>query len=321
MQRMRAVIKTFFLAGSVLCFAFPALAQDSNILLPIAEIEQKLEYDNFEIFRFRPSRFEGDITKRAILRYPENQMLQVKWKRSAKGGGATNNEPRYEVAAYEIQKLFLDPQDYVVPPTVCRCMPLDQYRHIEKRVPATFKNSSDVFYVLQYWLNEVGTENVFDKKRFDRDSTYARHLANVNILSYLIKHNDANIGNFLVSTDPKNPRVFAVDNGFAFGSLESNRGFEWRNIRVKRLPGQTVERLRNITLEDLSNTLGVVAQFEIQNGHSVPVDPTENLDKKKGVRRSGNIIQFGLKKNEINGVHDRLKRLLRRIDSGKIKTF
>jgi hypothetical protein len=59
----------------------------------------------------------------------------------------------------------------------------------------------------------------------------------MNILSYLIEHKDSNVGNFLISKDATNPRVFAVDNSYAFGSPESDRGHDWRFIRVKRLPG------------------------------------------------------------------------------------
>ena len=36
-------------------------AQDSNVLYSVEEIERKLVYDDFEIFRFRDLRFVGDI--------------------------------------------------------------------------------------------------------------------------------------------------------------------------------------------------------------------------------------------------------------------
>ncbi|MFQ5677756.1 MAG: hypothetical protein ACE5G1_17840 [bacterium] len=294
MNTLRKLLKTCLSNGMVLCLILPAFAQDSNILHPIAEIEQKLKYEPFDIVKIRPSRFKGDMTKRAILRYSDNKVIQVKWKRCAPGGSATNNQPRYEISAYEIQKLFLDPKDFVVPPTIARCLPVTQYHDIEPNVNPTFKNTPDVFYVLQYWLEAVSHKKIFDKKRFKSDSLYAWHLGNMNILSYLIEHKDANVGNFLISTDPQNPRVFAVDNGFAFKSPESDQGSEWRRIRVKRLPKETVDRLRKITREDLEKTLGVVAQFEIKDGYMIPVEPSENLNKKKGVRHTDHIIQFGL---------------------------
>ncbi|MFQ5638517.1 MAG: hypothetical protein ACE5IR_11035 [bacterium] len=299
----------------------PALSQDSNILHPIPDIERWLKHDSFDIFRIRGSRWKDDLTRRVIVRYSDGTPIQVKWKTAAHGGWGENNEPRYEIAAYELQKLFLEPEEFVVPPTSVRCLPLQQYRQIDKNIEPTFKNTSAVFFCLQYWLEEVGTEKVYDKKRFKKDPVYARHLGNMNILSYLIDHKDANIGNFLISTDPENPRVFAVDNSLAFSSLESNRGTEWRKIRVKKLPGDTVEKLRSIEKEDLQTTLGVVAQFEIKEDQPVLVEKSDNLNPKKGVRKSDEIIQFGLTTREISGVHRRLKALLKRIDSGKIKTF
>ena len=41
---------------------------------------------------------------------------------------------------------------------------------------------------------------------------------------------------------------------------------------------------------DLRNALGVVAQFEVQNGQILPVDFTENLKTSRGVRQNGAII-------------------------------
>lgn len=143
----------------------------------------------------------------------------------------------------------------------------------------------------------------------------------MNILSYLIKHKDSNVGNFLISTDPKNPRVFAVDNSLAFSSLESNRGTAWQKVRVKRLPKKTIERLKLITKIDLEHALSVVAQFEVHNGQLVSVDFTENLNEKKGIRRSDRIIQFGITKREIGNVFKRMQNLIKKVESGKIKTF
>ena len=287
----------------------------------IDQIEQKLAHEPFEVVRIRGARFSGDLPKRITLRWSDGIFMMVKWKRSAKGGWAENNQPRYEIAAYQLQKLFLDPEEYVVPPTVARCLPLVQYSKVEKDVDPTFKNTNSVLFVLQYWLDKVTQKNVFDKKRLRSDSTYAKHLANMNILSYLIKHKDANIGNFLISSDPANPRVFAVDNGLAFTSAESNRGTDWQKIRVKNLPRKTVEKLKEIEKSDLENSLGIVAQFRIENHLLLPMDAGDNLNEKKGVRRTENIVQFGLTKYEINLVHNRLKKLIKKIDSGKIRTF
>ncbi len=305
-----------------LCLSIPVYAQDQNILHSIADIEQRLMYEPFEIFKLRPSRFQGDITKRLIVIWSDDIRMQLKLKKAPRGGSKVNNQPRYEVAAYKIQKLILDPENYVVPPTVARCFDLQNYQQFfEPEASPTFKNSPSVFCVLQYWLENVTSNNIYDKKLFEANESYARNLGNLNIVSYLIRHNDSNKGNFLISTDMSNLRVFAVDNGLAFNSAESDRGVEWRRIKVKKLPLVTIDRLRKIQMEDLTKTLGVVAQFEIKGGLMAPVEATETINKKKGVRTTDSIVQFGLTEKEIKDVYKRLERLLKRIDSNKIETF
>ena len=312
--------KRLLLFCSFFCFLHPINASDQNFTLPIKEIEEKLASENFAVQQMRGARFKEDQTKRALLKFGDAH-IQVKWKKAKRGGEADNNQPRYELAAYELQKLFLDPDEYVVPPTAVRCLPLGQYPKTESEISPTFKNTSYMFFVLQYWLENVSNKFKFEKKRFKSDAIYARFIGNLNIFTYLIKHNDSNVGNFLISVAPSDPRVFVVDNGLAFGDLESNRGFEWRNIRVKRLPNDTIERLRNITQADLEKTLGVVAQFEVVDGELLPTTPAQNLNGKKGVRQKDGVIQFGLTSGEIKRVYSRLKKLLQRVDSGKIKTF
>ncbi len=305
---------------SLTYFLNPANAADENFTRPIKEIEEKLKSGNFEVLQMRGARFENDATKRALLKF-DNGSLQVKWKKAAFGGEADNNQPRYELAAYELQKLFLEPDNYVVPPTALRALPVGQYPKTGSEANPTFKNTLYVFFALQYWLENVSNKFEFDKKRFKSDPGYARFIGNLNIFTYLVKHSDSNVGNFLISAPPSDPRIFVVDNGLAFGELVSNRGFEWRDIRIKRLPGNTIARLRNITQADLEKTLGVVAQFEFVDGQLVPTTPGQNLNEKRGVRNEDGRIQFGLTSNEIKRVYGRLKKLLKRVDSGKIKTF
>lgn len=300
-----------------------SLAQDSNFLLPIKEIERRFQFEDLDIFKFKDVRKNG-IVKRVILRWSDGSYTQAKWKRAPRRGHITNNAPRYEIAAYQFQKLFLDENEYVVPPTIMRGFPLKKYRELEYsivQINPTFDNTQCVCFVLQYWLENVSIDNIYDKKRFKSDTTYARNIGNMNIFSWLIRHNDSNIGNFLISTDTNNPRIFAVDNGMAFDSRESDRGHEWRDIRVKRLPRKTIERVRNIHLETLHKTLGVVAQYEVQDGQLKFVESTENINPKKGVRVSENVIQIGLTKKEIDDIFKRQQRLIKRIDTGKIKIF
>lgn len=300
-----------------------SFAQTGNFLFPIKELERKFQFEDLDVFKSEDLRKDGSV-KRTILRWGDGSYTRAKWKRAPHKGHITNNAPRYEIAAYKFQKLFLDENEYVVPPTVLRVFSKKKYEELEHstgRIEPTFNNTQCVCFVLSYWLENVSTDNIYDKKRFESDTTYARHLANMNILAYLIRHVDSNIGNFLISTDPNNPRVFVVDNGMAFDSREGERGYEWRDIRVKRLPRKTMERVRNIELETLHKKLGVVVQYEVQDGQLHFVECTENVDPQKGVRISEDIIQFGLTKREIDDIAKRQQELIKRIDSGKIITF
>lgn len=308
---------------ALMVFILPifSYAQDTNFLHSIEEIERKLLYENFEVFRMSDLRYEGDISKRVILQFPEVKFMQVKWRRAYEDVDAFNNNPRYEIAAYQIQKLFLDEDEFVVPPTMCRIFPYAQYIGIESNSDPTFRGPDVVLVLLQYWLEEVSSDDVFDKKRLETDPLYAKHFANLNILTYLINHSDSNKGNVLISRAKSNPRVFSVDNGVAFGSRESNRGKRWCKLRVKKLPAKTIERLREITPEDLNRALSVVAQYDIQISPKKPLPTSESLDVGKGVRRKGHIIQLGLTAREIRSVEIRLKDLLEKVDKGKYTLF
>ena len=52
----------------------------------------------------------------------------MKLRKAEPGADTFNNVPRYDLAAYELQKLFLDPAEYVVPPTALRMVPLADFR-------------------------------------------------------------------------------------------------------------------------------------------------------------------------------------------------
>lgn len=304
-----------------LALPMAAAAQDANYILPIDSIENRLRNGPINVIDYRGARAPGDRTQRVALSYEGGTPMVVQMAQAPYNGAAFNNEPRYELAAFEIQRLFLDPLDYVVPPTIVRAVPLDWMKQHDDQARRTFDMAESVVIVLQYWLLQVTPEDFYDRDRAREDTMYARYLGNFNILTYLIRHNDSNEGNFLISTFAGKPRVFSVDNGLAFDSEVSDRGYEWRNMRVDRLPRATVERLRTITPEALRERLAVLVQFEVRGDQLVAVDPGENFDGRRGVRRRDGAVQFGLTDREIRGVESRLRDLLNDIDNGKIAVF
>jgi hypothetical protein len=311
----RMLLPSLALAAAM---AAPAAGQDANIMFPVDSIERLLAYEPFEIVDMRGSRAEGDRTSRATLTFADGTLLLAKWAPAPPGGETFNNVPRFEVAAYEIQKLFLDPEDYVVPPTVIRAFPLAWVESVDEdnARPTTYGTES-VLVVLQYWLFSVTPDDFWDEDRFAADTAYARHFGNFNILTYLVRHNDENVGNFLISQSPTNSRVFSVDNGVTFSSEESDRGHRWRNLRIDRLPAAAIDRLRSLTEEDVIRQLETVAQFRIrEDGQLERMESTENLRENEGFRREDDLVQLGLTRREIRDVWRRIERLLSDVEDG-----
>ena len=290
----------------------PAAAQDLNVVLPIPQIEARLRAEPFRIVDWRGSRRPEDRTQRATIAFEDSVVLIAKWANAPQNGSRFNNEPRYEMAAYEIQKLFLDESEYVVPPTVLRAFPIEFVREQMPEVKPTFGSApGSVVVALQYWLSAVTPKDFWNHVRARSDTLYARHIGNFNIFTVVVRHSDANVGNYLISTAEANPRVFSVDNGIAFGSNESDKGFAWRDVQVERFPRRTIERLRQVTRQQLEETLETLAEFEVQDGRLVPVEPGPPLSRNVGVRREGNRVQFGLTRSEIRQVEQRIHELMR----------
>jgi hypothetical protein len=294
---------------------------DANITQPVPALERLFASDTMRIVSAEISRpkAKGDITLRADVSFGEAAPLRVKVRRAEPGAEVFNNVPRYDLGAYELQKLFLDPAEYVVPPTALRMMPLVDFTAHAPGAARTFSGAEQLLVVVQYWLSDVSVqEDIYDPARFASDARYARHIGQLNLLTYLIGHSDSNLGNFMIGRQKTGPRVFSVDNGVAFASERSDRGELWRELRVSRLPADSIARLREVSLQTLSARLGVLAQWKLDGGMYVPVAPGANLDAARGVRRKGDQLQMGLTRGEIRKVFDLLQSALKKVDRGSI---
>jgi hypothetical protein len=309
------------IVAAAVCLCGSADGQDFNIPKSIDEIERGMRDKGIRIVASEDNRFEGDRTQRVLLRLSDGELMKVKWAAFAPGGEAFNNFPRLEIAAYELQKLFLDEADYVVPPTTARSFDLEWYRETFPDADATYKGTSSVLVALQYWLWNVEDFERWDKGRVRTDDEYARRIANLNIFTYLALHSDANKGNLMISIKDSHPRAFAVDNGITFGEKSTDQGDVWKYLMVKRVPSSTVDALRTIDEAKLEAALSVVAQFSLEDGRWVEVKPTAPIGQVKGVRMKDGVLQLGLTSWEIKGVLSRVKKVLKRVDSGRLKTF
>ena len=235
-----------------------------------------------------------------------------------------NNSPRRELAAWKIQPLFLDPEDYVVPESVVYCATLQDVPAEGIDFVPTLEESDCVLGLLSMWMKNVELpEQLFDLDRFRRDPVYAHYLANFNLLAYLIKHHDGREGNFLGSQDDSRRQVFAIDNGVAFGGIFYNWFVpNWSDIRVSALRKESVDRLREVTEADLTQALGVVAELRLdEEGIFRNVDPGPNLDDDSGVRYENGTLQFGLTEEEIDDIWERIEDLLEDVDEADLAVF
>jgi hypothetical protein len=312
---------------AVLCLD-PAL-EDGDFCLPSVRIEEMLRVQPTEILAVETAPSGFSRPKKIYLRMSRDRgepiVFASKWKPAPRGGEGFNNLPRKELAAYEFQKLFLEPDEYVVPPTVALCIPVGRHEaEIADEAP-TFPGSECVFGLAAYWLENVTPEDALDLKRFEDDAAYRTSLATLNLFTHLIDQRDSREANFLVATDPDRPRLFSIDNGLAFGGFKNPftvLGFipDWAEIRVPVLPRRHVDRLRGVTRADLDR-LAVVAQFERREGLLVRVPAGEFAAPDKGVRLLESGVQLGLTRNEIDGIEARLRRLLERVDRGEVGLF
>ena len=293
--------------------------------LPPAELERRLAHDDFTIRTVRGGVGGVMGVKKLKIVFPDREdWIAVKWKEAPpRDADGWNNTPRKEIAAYEIQKWFLDPEDYVVPTTVARCIPFEEYGPLDEAPKANLRGTRCVLGTLVVWLEEVTVpEKLFEEERFASDARYAYHLANMNLLTYLIEHEDGRQGNFLVSEIESDRRVFSIDNGVSFGAKMKNFFVRnWHKIRVPALRRETIERLRRVTPEQIE-ALGVLAELRADDsGVLRPVPFSANANPKKGARAEPGWLQLGLSRREIKGLRKRIERLLAQVDGGRQPVF
>jgi len=261
------------------------------------------------------------------LLFPETgDKFSVKAKRVPGDLDGINNSPRKELAAWQLQMLFLDTVDFTVPATVLRCVPVEEWEERRDREDPVVPGTKCILQELSIWMENVTVpDELYEEERFLDDFNYAYHLANFNILAYLINLRDNRKGNVLVSKDDSNRHVFAVDNGVAFDTIWYNwiypPTYAWREIRVPALPRKSVDRLRKLRREDL-DFLMVVCQLEADpDGILKVVLPQAPIDPNRGTRRDGTNVQFGLTATEVDAVWQRIEKLIERVDAGEIALF
>jgi hypothetical protein len=300
----------------------PALGEE-GFCMPSARIERWLRRGEFTVTdsAISDSGTTAPHKMRVVVKDKGRTLsFNVKFKPAPEELDAFNNSPRRELAAYDIQKLVLDEDEWVVPPTILTCLPVARYGSLLGDA-APFEGTDCILGIMAYWVEHVD-DDVYDPDRLADDRAYARHMAQLNAVTVLIGHQD-NIGsNFLIAEDPKNPRLVAIDNGLAFGAFGANPfqlvSDAWSRVRVETMPRKLVERLKTLDRDDFA-PLAVVAQLEQRGRELVAVPATAPIDPHEGVRREGSVVQLGLTVDEITDVHLRLVDMLGSIEGGEVR--
>jgi hypothetical protein len=296
---------------------------------PITTFEnfQDLDGAYIEVIEMKGAGAGTTGARKVVLNLPKrNDEYQVKVKLVPEDLDGWNNSPRKEIAAYKLQWVFLEPEDYVVPTSNLYCVPMEQWeKHADKR-PPTIPGTECILVNLSFWLDDVTVADpVYDRERFLDDPNYAYHLANLNILTYLTDHRDQRSGNILASIHEDDRHVYAIDNGITFGPPVYNwfvpSSFQWHRILVPALPKGSVERLRALERSDLDYLATVTQMKPDQSGRLQLVRPEPPWDPDRGAQRRGSQVQFGLTRGEIDDLWERVQKLLEAIDAGHLTLF
>lgn len=316
----------------------PPPEPSDNWPLPPTILPQVLAEGDLELIEVKP--IGSGVTKpyKVTARVPQyDTTVRFKWKAVPKSGDGVNNSPRKEIVADLIQRWFLDPNEYVVPTSTLVCVPIATAKTYNPDAEPNIPGTRCVLGNASAWLNNVTfpergkmsvsewacTPKIYDETRFMNDPGYARSLSNMNLLTYLIKHMDGRCGNFMISEDDSNYRIYSVDNGISFDNFWYRNYFtqNWESIFVPAFRAKAIERLRQLTRKDL-DSLGVAVEMRADEDGMLRIVPEgENMDPSRGARIATGRVQFGLKESEIDGLEERLEVLLDAIDDGRLATF
>jgi len=297
---------------------------------PLVSLEdfQKFDRSTFQVLSVKGAGAGVTGAKKVVIRSSDFESdITLKLKRFPRGLDGINNSPRKEIATFAVQKLFLDPADYVVPTVGVRCVYLDQWEKHVGSSPIQVSGTNCALASYAFWLQNVTIPDpLFDEERFATDGRYAYNLAVFNILTYLVNHHDNRKGNFLISKNDADRRVFAIDNGTTFGAFFFNwfypPTFAWRKMMVPAIPRAALDRLKSLTEDEVAEKLGVIVQLEADSQGMLRVaKPGEPIDKEEGVSVRGTTIQLGLTEDEIEDVWERVEDLLEDVDEGDLGVF
>lgn len=275
-------------------------AQLQNDCLPPERIEQMLIDPRARIMHSERTQGGGADAQVMVLSVPDGEQdrqIRVKWR--AHSTASAINSPRKEVVAHFVQKLFLEPVDYVAPPSRSRCFELEHYHQtVDANAQPSFpEHSRCVFGVVSFWLEGAEghqddfweEEKVFTLAKWKADAVYRRSFADANLLAYLISNGDTHSGNWIKLPTKAGVRMYLIDSSISLtrmGNSSISPEEDFSTLRVPALSQLSVERILQLkddeieslfTLERLIKKGHVLVSYE---GHHEP----EQGDRGRAVR-------------------------------------
>jgi hypothetical protein len=342
---VRVVLALALGAFSSGCEARPDLTPPTELCTPdgprapcrsAAQVEQLLRDPALAIEGYRLASGR-QLARQLTLVAPsgaEPVRFRAKWRAQATAHAL--NDPRKEVAAHALQKLFLEPDDWVLPPSVGYCFELGHYRSlVQPQALATFADTDCVFGTLSYWLEQargiadarklglLRGQSLHDREAFARVPSFRRTLADTNLLAHLASNGDTHPGQFVLTGTRQRPQVHLVDYTISLADYRNPSitwRDEWSTLHVPALRERSIARLRALRFEQLEQLI-VIEEYEARAGRLFPTPPGAPIRRDIGLRWNGARLQLGLTETEIHYVWGRLQELLARVERGEIRTF
>ncbi len=302
---------------------------------PASQVEEMLAGD-LEILSMddTPSGSQGAkiLTLRGWTR-GQATVFRVRWRAQSSSGLV--NEPRKELAAYAVQKLFLNEDELIAPPTMAHCFPIGHYLRFAPKESPTFASADCVLGFASLWLEGVKTvesaredhwlddgDGIWDEGLFEKNAMYRASVGNANLLTHLINHGDAHELQFMLEKTPRGLRTYVVDNSIALRSIKNPMLLlreDWSQVQVPSLPSRAIARLKALTAQDVAR-LATITELELHDRQlSVTKQPLETPPSDpKEMSWHGDRLRIGLTQGEIELVSSRIRDLLARPDLDKL---
>ena len=315
-----------------------------SVLCPAADpcveadaVERWLRAESLEIVGVSemPTGIQGArlLTLRANGDFGE-VVFRAKWRPLSSFSG--NNDPRRELAAYEIQKLFVDPENYIVPPTAGRCFPLEAYRQAVDAAAEPYQADTPcVLGWLSYWLEDAVSvadaadrgwlsdpKSAIDEELFAKDARYRRTAGIANLVAFAISHGDSHSKQFVLRDTGAGKSLYLVDNSLSFDD-ERNTDLEthdWLRIVVPSLPEEEARRL--LAAGDAAEGLAALEEYARTRSGLALVPPgaeSRGADSVRAYRWLGDRLQVGLRPSEILILQANIARLREGFERGAYK--